>query len=225
MNNLAGRTVLGFTQLLIALGILLFGPVRTFDFPQAWVYLCVFTVSAALVTAYLWKYDPKLLERRVRAGPRNEGEKTQKLIQLFASFAFIGTLVLPSFDHRFAWSNVPLSVIVAGDALLVLGFAIVFVVFRENTFSAATIEVAPDQRVVSTGPYAIVRHPMYAGALIMLFGTPLALGSWWGLLMFVPMTLTIAWRLIDEEKFLTKNLTGYTEYCRTVRYRLLPPIW
>jgi protein-S-isoprenylcysteine O-methyltransferase Ste14 len=225
VNSLAGKTILGFAQLIVALVLLLFGPARTFDFPQAWVYLSIFTASAAVVTAYLWKYDPKLLERRVRAGPGAEGEKTQKLIQLFASVAFIGTLVLPSLDRRFAWSHVPLPATVLSNALVVIGFAIVLAVFRENTFSAATIEVAADHRVISTGPYAIVRHPMYAGALLMLFATPLALGSWWGLLMFVPMTLTIAWRLLAEEKFLAKNLTGYAAYCQSVHYRLLPLIW
>ena len=106
-----------------------------------------------------------------------------------------------------------------------LGFFIVFRVFRENSFTAATIEVAPDQRVISTGPYAIVRHPMYSGALVMLVGTPLALGSWWGLLMSVLTIFAIAWRAIDEERFLRKNLPGYAEYCQIVRYRLLPFVW
>jgi protein-S-isoprenylcysteine O-methyltransferase Ste14 len=114
---------------------------------------------------------------------------------------------------------------VAGDVLTALGFLIVFLVFKENTFTAATIAVTVDQKVVSTGPYAIVRHPMYSGALIMLFGTSLALGSWWGLLMFIPMIFTIAWRARDEERFLMKNLSGYEEYCQIVRYRLVPFAW
>jgi protein-S-isoprenylcysteine O-methyltransferase Ste14 len=222
VNSLARKTLVGFVWLVLTLGLLLFVPARTFDFPAAWIYLSVFTVSAALVTAYLWKYDPKLLERRVRAGPRAEGERMQKRIQIFASFAFVGILVLPSLDHRFGWSHAALRVMVAGDLLVVIGFAIVFAVFRANTLSAATIEVASDQHVVSTGPYATVRHPTYAGALLMLLGTPLALGSWWGLLMFVPMALTIAWRLAEEEAFLTKQLPGYAEYRNTVRHRLIP---
>ena len=146
----------------------------------------------------------------------------QKYIQLLASFVFLAAMILPSLDHRFLWSAVPPPVGIAGDILTALGFLIVFLVFKENTFTAATIVVVPDQKVVSTGPYAIVRHPMYSGALVMLFGTPLALGSWWGLLMFVPMTFTIAWRARDEEGFLAKNLSGYKEYCRIVRYRLVP---
>jgi protein-S-isoprenylcysteine O-methyltransferase Ste14 len=225
MNNLARKTILGFAQLITGLGILLLASAWTLDFWQAWVYLFVFAASAALITAYLWKKDQKLLERRVNAGPGAEKEKNQKRIQLFASLVFIGIIILPSLDHRFSWSEVPLSVVIVGDVLVALGFLIIFIVFKENTFSAATIEVAPDQKVISSGPYAIVRHPMYSGALVMLLGTPLALGSWWGLLMFIPMTFIIAWRLLDEEKFLSKSLSGYKEYCQKVQYHLVPFIW
>jgi protein-S-isoprenylcysteine O-methyltransferase Ste14 len=225
MNKLARKTVLGFVQLIVGMGILLFGPAWTLDFWQGWVYLFVFTASSTMITAYLWKKDPKLLERRVNAGPAAEKETSQKLIQLFASLTFIGTMILPSLDHRISWSDVPLPVVILGDVFVALGFFVIFLVFKENSFAAATIEVAPDQRVISTGPYALVRHPMYSGALVMLFGTPLALGSWWGLLMFIPMTFIIVWRLLDEEKFLSKNLSGYTEYCQRVRYRLVPFIW
>jgi protein-S-isoprenylcysteine O-methyltransferase Ste14 len=225
MDKLARKTVLGFMQLIAALGVLLFFPAWTLDYWQAWLYLFVFVSSSALITAYLWKKDPKLLERRIEAGPGAETEKSQKLIQLLASFVFLGAMILPSLDHRFSWSAVPLPVVIAGDVLAALGFLIVFLVFRENTFTAATIVVALDQKVVSTGPYAIVRHPMYSGALVMLFGTPLALGSWWGVLMFVPMIFTIAWRACDEERFLFKNLSGYKDYCQIVRYRLVPFAW
>jgi protein-S-isoprenylcysteine O-methyltransferase Ste14 len=167
------------------MGILLFVPAGTLDFSQAWVYLFVFAASSALITAYLWRKDPKLLERRVKAGPEAEKEKSQKRIQLLASAVFIGTLVLPSFDHRFAWSDGPISLVIAREILVALGFLIIFVVFKENTFTSAIIEFVVGQKVISIGPYAIVRNPVYSGALVMLFGTPLALGSWWGLLMFL----------------------------------------
>jgi protein-S-isoprenylcysteine O-methyltransferase Ste14 len=225
MSNLAKKTVLGFTQLIAVLGILLFAPAWPLDYWQAWVYLLVFAASSALITIYLWKNDPKLLERRTNAGPRAENEKSQKLIQLLASFVFVGAIVLPSLDHRFSWSVVPVSVVAAGDVLAALGFLTIFFVFRENTFAAAAIAVTPDQRVVATGPYAVVRHPMYSGALVMLFGTPLALGSWWGLVMFIPMIFIIAWRAYAEEQFLFKSLFGYKEYCQVVRYRLVPSVW
>jgi protein-S-isoprenylcysteine O-methyltransferase Ste14 len=225
VDNLTRKAVLGFTQLIAALAVLLFVPAWTLDYWQAWVYLCVFALCCALISAYLWSKDPKLLERRIAAGPGAETERSQKLIQLVASAVFMGAMILPSLDHRFSWSAVALPVVVAGDVLTGLGFLIVFLVFRENTFTGATIAVTLGQEVVSTGPYAIVRHPMYSGALLMLLGTPLALGSWWGLMMFIPMLFTIAWRARDEERFLSRNLVGYGEYCQTVRYRLLPFAW
>jgi protein-S-isoprenylcysteine O-methyltransferase Ste14 len=225
VKNLASKTALGYTQLIAVLAVLLLAPAWTLDYWQAWVYLFVFAASSALITTYLWKRDPNLLERRINAGPRAENEKIQKLIQLLASCVFIGVMILPSLDHRFSWSAVPLPVVVGGDILVALGFFIVFLVFKENTFTAATISVTPGQKVVSTGPYAVVRHPMYSGALVMLIGTPLALGSWWGFLMFIQMAFIIAWRARDEERFLFKNLSGYKEYCHVVKYRLVPFVW
>jgi protein-S-isoprenylcysteine O-methyltransferase Ste14 len=222
---LARKTLIGFAQLMVMLGIALFVPAWTLDFWQAWLYLFVFGGSAVLITAYLWKTDPKLLERRVNAGPAAEKESSQKVIQVCASILFISILVLPSLDHRFSWSTVASSIVIAGDALVVVGFLSVFFVFKENTFTAATIEVAADQKVISTGPYAIVRHPMYSGALMLLFGTPPALGSWSGLLLLIPFTGVIVWRLLDEEEFLSKSLPGYSAYCQTVRYRLIPFVW
>jgi len=207
------------------MAIALFGAAGTLNYLQGWVYLLVFVGSAAMITVYLWRNDPGLLERRVDAGPTAEKQPLQQLIQAVAALTFIGFLVVPPLDHRFAWSPVPLAVEIAGDVLVALGFFAVYLVFKENSFTAATIEVATGQQVIATGPYAIVRHPMYAGALVMLCGTPLALGSGWGLLLMVPMTLVIILRLLDEERFLAKHLTGYMEYCQRVRYRLVPYIW
>jgi len=109
--------------------------------------------------------------------------------------------------------------------LIAIGWLAIFIVFKENTFTSATIELAPDQKVISTGPYALVRHPMYAGALVMLVGIPIALGSWWGVLVIVAMIPVLIWRLFDEEKFLARNLPGYLEYQDRVRYRLIPLVW
>ena len=144
---------------------------------------------------------------------------------LFASLGFIGLIVFPALDHRFAWSHVPPYAALAGDVLVMLGWLAIFFVFKENTFTSATIELAPDQKVISTGPYALVRHPMYAGAFVMLLGIPIALGSWWGLLVIAAMMPALIWRLIDEEKFLARNLPGYVEYQKKVQYRLIPLIW
>jgi protein-S-isoprenylcysteine O-methyltransferase Ste14 len=171
------------------------------------------------------KKDPKLLQRRMRGGPTAEKETSQKIIMLFTSAGFIGLLIVPALDHRFGWSHMPPLVALAGDAMVALGWLAIFFVFKENTFTSATIELAPDQRVISTGPYALVRHPMYAGALVMLAGIPIALGSWWGLLVIIATTPALIWRLLDEEKFLAKNLPGYVAYQQRVRYRLIPFVW
>ena len=207
------------------MGLLLFLPAGTLQYWQAWLYLCVFFGVSVLITLYLMKNDPALLKRRLSAGPTAEKEKAQKIIMLFASIGFIGLLVVPALDYRFRWSSVPAYMVIAGNILTVVGFYITFLVYRENTFTSATIEVASDQRVVSTGPYAVVRHPMYAGGLLYLFGMPLALGSYWGLLVFVAVLPALIWRLLEEEKFLAKNLPGYVEYCAKVRWRLIPKVF
>jgi protein-S-isoprenylcysteine O-methyltransferase Ste14 len=171
------------------------------------------------------KNDPKLLERRVSAGVVAEKEKSQKIIQAFAAVAFIALFVVSSLDHRFGWSTVPPYLVALGDILIVVGFYLVFLVFKENSFASGTIEVGSGQCVIATGPYALVRHPMYVGALVMLVGVPLALGSLWGLVALIPMTVVLVARLLDEEKFLARNLAGYCEYQSKVRYHLLPLIW
>ncbi|MGI9146073.1 MAG: methyltransferase family protein [Chloroflexota bacterium] len=225
MRAVAARAIIGLTQLVLVLGAALFAPAWTFDFWQAWVYLLVFAASTILITLYLWNKDPQLLQRRLKAGPRAEHEHSQQVIQLLASAAFVGLFVVSSLDRRFSWSHVASFVSIGADIVVVLGFFIVLLVFRENTFTAATIEVAQDQAVISSGPYAFVRHPMYAGALLMLLGTPVALGSWWALVMFSVLFVAIVWRLREEERFLSGNLDGYAEYRARVHHRLVPLIW
>jgi protein-S-isoprenylcysteine O-methyltransferase Ste14 len=201
---------------------LLFLPAWTLNYWQAWVYLAVFIVSVAAIVMYLVNNDPALLARRMSNA---EKEQTQKVIHFLVNLAFVAAMVIPALDHRFGWSAVPTYLVIAGDGLVALGMLLIFFVFRENTFTASTIQVAADQRVVSTGLYALVRHPMYVGGLVFIFGIPLALGSWWGLLTFIPLTLFIVWRILDEERFLFKNLSGYGEYRSKVKYRLIPFVW
>ena len=221
-----GRKALGaLLVLMLVMAALTFGPAGTVDYWQGWMFLAVYFAASLGVTLYLIKRDPKLLERRMRGGPSAEKEPAQRIIMLLASLGFIGLIVVSAFDHRFAWSRVPPAVALAGDALVILGWAAIIVVFRENSYTSATIEVAPGQQVISTGPYALVRHPMYAGALVMLLGIPIALGSWWGLLALAAMMPALIWRLLDEEKFLARNLPGYAEYQEKVRYRLIPLVW
>jgi protein-S-isoprenylcysteine O-methyltransferase Ste14 len=225
MNQLVIRAFAGLLFLLIVMAIIIFVPAWTLDYRQAWIFLVVFFVPPLLITIYLMKHDPKLLERRTTAGPGAEQERIQNIIQALAGLAFIAIFIVSALDHRFGWSTVPAYVTALGDVLVIFGFYLVFLVFKENTFASGTIEVVAEQRVISTGPYALVRHPMYIGALVMLVGVPLALGSWWGLLAIIPMIIVLILRLLDEEKFLAKNLAGYSDYQSKVRYHLFPLIW
>jgi protein-S-isoprenylcysteine O-methyltransferase Ste14 len=225
MTNLNTRAWLALVILAAALGLLLFGAAGTMRYWQAWVYLSIFLGASLLTTLSLMRNDPALLARRMRGGPFAEKERPQRLIMTFASLGFIALLVVPALDHRFAWSSVPLPVVLMGNVLVAVGLYLVFLVYRENTFTAATIEVTAGQKVVTTGPYAMVRHPMYASAILYIVGTPLALGSYWGLLAVAAMMPFLIWRLLDEERVLTRDLPGYRDYQQGVRYRLVPRIW
>jgi len=165
MTDLNKKAFGGLIRLIATLAILLFLPAWTLDYWQAWIFLAVFGTSVLLITMYLMKKDTKLLERRVNAGPRAEKEKSQKTIQIFASITFSILIIFPALDHRFGWSAMQAYVSVAGDAIVLLGLLFILFVFRENTFTSGTIEVFDEQKVISTGPYSFVRHPMYLGAL------------------------------------------------------------
>ena len=225
MKSLSGRAWFALAVLAAVMGLLLFVPAGTVHYWQAWVYLSIFLGASALTTLYLLRRDPALLERRMSGGPAAEKRPAQRLIMLATSLGFIALLAVPALDRRFGWSAVPLGVVVAGNVLVAVGFGLIVRVYRENTFSSATVEVAENQTVISTGPYAIVRHPMYASGSLYLFGTPLALGSYWGLVPIAVMMPFLIWRLLDEERLLAKDLDGYAEYQKRVRHRLVPYVW
>ncbi|HTB96275.1 MAG TPA: isoprenylcysteine carboxylmethyltransferase family protein [Terracidiphilus sp.] len=225
MQELHRKTLLGLLRTLAMMLAAVFGPVWTFRYWQGWISLAAFFGPALLITIWVARHDPALLERRLKAGAKAEQRTGQKIVQGIAAVVFLADYVIPAFDHRFGWSRMPWFVVLAGDAMMVIGFTVVFAVFKENSYTSGIIEVARDQRVISTGPYAVVRHPMYTGALIMLFGIPVSLGSWWGLLVNLPMTAGIVWRLLDEEQFLGKNLPGYAGYTGKVKSRLVPGVW
>jgi protein-S-isoprenylcysteine O-methyltransferase Ste14 len=208
--------------ILIALAIFL--SAGTMNYWQAWLYLGVGAISCVPLTLYIAK-DPILLENRTKAGPAAEQRPIQKMIVLLTGLTAIATFIVPGLDRRFGWSSVSAWLSIAGDALILVSMWMVYRVFKENSFGSATVEIAKDQKVISTGPYAIVRNPMYASAAVYFVAITLALGSFWGL---VPATLTIlglVWRLFDEEKFLGQNLPGYMEYCAKVRWHLIPGIF
>ena len=222
MNNLFLKALGGLLYIFIAISALIFLSAWTFNYWQAWTFLAVFMISISAIFIYLAKYDPSLLARRIKT---SEQEHSQKIIRFLVNIAFAAAIIVSALDHRFVWSAVPLGIIFIGDSVVLLGLLIIFVVFKENTFTAQTVEVEAGQKVVSTGPYALVRHPMYVGGLVFMLGIPPALGSWWGLLMILLFTPAIAWRILDEEKLLAKDLPGYLEYCRKVKYRLVPLVW
>jgi protein-S-isoprenylcysteine O-methyltransferase Ste14 len=225
MNNLHNKAWIALLLLFLAMAALLFIPPWTLDYWQAWAFLAVYFAASTAITLYLMKKDPQLLARRMSGGPAAEKLPAQKIIMSLTSLGFIGLLVVPALDRRFGWSHMPPWVALAGDVLVGFGFLGVFFVIRENSFTSATIELAPDQKVISTGPYTLVRHPMYAAALVMLLGIPIGLGSWWGVPVIVAILPALIWRLLDEEKFLAENLPGYPEYQARVRYRLIPRVW
>lgn len=225
MRDLYIRAAGKLLQLPVVLGALIFLPAWTLDYWEGWLFSAVFVACSLAITLYLAARDPALLERRMNVGPGAENEPTQKTLMIGALLAFAAIPVLSATDHRLGWSSVPILVVILGDMLIVLAYIGFYLVFRENTYSAATIQVVEGQKVISTGPYAVVRHPMYSWALLMILGMPLALGSWWGLLVVVPGVAGIVARLLDEEQFLTRNLDGYSDYMRKVRYRLVPFVW
>jgi len=225
--------VLNMTSYLIrssVLGIaaffaLIFIPAGTFQYWQGWAYVATWIMVGTAYTVYVAKYDPALLKRRTEAGISHEKEPAQKIIISFLFAAFPALLVLPALDHRFGWSSVPWFASAFGDALLAFSFYIFYLVSKVNTYAAANVRVEEGQKVISTGMYGFVRHPMYFGALFLLVGTPIALGSWWSLLVvpvFIPILVV---RTLNEEKVLARDLPGYVEYMQKVRYRLVPHIW
>ena len=203
----------------------LFLPYGSFSYNLAWVYLCVFAVSVIAITVYLFLFDKHLLERRLAAGPVAETRTVQKIIQSVASVAFLGIFVLSAFDYKNEWSDVPLLFSYLADLFCAFAFVFLFYVFKQNRFLSATIEVQEKQQVISTGLYGIIRHPMYTGAFILLFFTPIALGSYYGLLPVLVLIAVIVYRAFDEEQELKQNLVGYKEYCEKVKYRLIPFIF
>jgi protein-S-isoprenylcysteine O-methyltransferase Ste14 len=204
---------------------LVFWTAGTWDYWRGWVFLAVFVASTTGFTLYLAIFDRPLLERRLKAGPWHEQERSQQVIVSLVFIAFFAFLILPILDYRHHLSRVPAWVSVVGDAIIVLSFLAIFRVVRVNSWAASNVRVEAGQQVIDTGPYAYVRHPMYASAIWLFVGMPLALGSWWTLALIVPFVPVLVWRLLDEERLLARELPGYAEYMRRVRYRLVPHLW
>lgn len=214
-----------FLRLIMApifIGLMLFLPAGSLDYWQAWVYCSVLFIPMIYLVFYLFKHDPELLERRMRMREKKEKQKT---IQIFGGIIFFIGFIMTGFDHRYHWSNVPVFLVILSNAIVFIGYIFTFLVFRENSYASRIIEVEKGQKVITTGPYAIVRHPMYLGVLVMYLFTPLALGSYWAIIFFLPLLPLLVSRLLNEEQLLLKELPGYKEYCLKTRYHLIPFIW
>ena len=214
-----------FVRLLIMIPLMLamfFLPAGTFAYWEAWLYLAVLIIPMVLALIYLLRNDPELLERRMRM---REKEASQKLIVKLGFLYCIIVFLIPGFDKRYEWSNVSVAIVIVADVFVLLGFGLFFLVLRQNRYASRIIEVEPGQEVVSSGPYAMVRHPMYLGVVMMYIFSPLALGSYWAIipsLLIIPLLVV---RIRNEENVLGRELKGYKEYMLRTKYRLMPGIW
>lgn len=209
----------------VALGGLLFLVAGTFNYWQAWVFLAVAALSTSIPTGYLLRTNPDTLERRRRAGPTAETRTMQQVLIVGWYSSLAATFLVSALDRRFAWSQVPTAICLVGDVLVAVGLSLGMLVLIQNSHAAATVRVETDQKVIATGLYGLVRHPMYTGNVILMVGIPLALGSYWGLIFVIPGVIVLAVRIRDEEKMLQDELDGYREYTQKVRYRLVPCMW
>lgn len=214
-----------FSRLIVAFPVLiamLFLSAGTFAYWEAWVYLAVLIIPMSFVLVYLLNRAPELLERRMRL---KEKEPAQKIILIVAFFCFLFAFLLPGLDQRFAWSQVPAFAVIIADVIVLIGYGIVFLVFRENPYASRVIEVERGQKVISSGPYAVVRHPMYLGESLMFVFSPLALGSYWAMIPAVGIVLLLVARIKNEEYVMMRELKGYPEYMQKTEHRLIPGVW
>jgi protein-S-isoprenylcysteine O-methyltransferase Ste14 len=221
-SALVRKLIVRFSFIPLFIGLCTLLPAGTFNYWQVYVYFSILVVPMIFVLIYFLKRDPKFLERRTKG---TEKVKEQKLIQIINLPVFIAAFIIPGLDRRFGWSDVSPGLIIATDAVILGGYLLIFMVFRQNSYASRIVEIDQKQKVITTGLYSIVRHPMYFGVIIMYLPTPLALGSWWGLIPMAVLPVSLVLRIINEEKVLKENLEGYKEYCLKTRYRLIPYIW
>ena len=214
-----------FTKYLIGLllvGALLFLPAGSLGYLNGWLFICLLFLPMLVLGVILFIKSPKLLEKRIDA---KEKEGTQKGVVAVSGLLFVAGFVVAGLDFRFGWSYVPVWVVVIASVVLLIAYALYAEVMRENAYLSRTVEIQEDQRVVDTGLYGIVRHPMYAVTLWLFLAIPIVLGSWWSLVCFAPYVVVIIVRIKSEEKMLEAGLEGYSEYKKRVKYRIIPFVW
>lgn len=225
MDELKIKAVSGVMVFNLVLGLLIFLPAWTILYWPGWMYLSLISISLLVMTCYFSKHDRALMERRINIGPTAEKKTSQQICLSVFSLLLILEIVVSVLDHRHKLSHVPMLFMIVAYVMIVLGMYILYRVFRENSFASATIEVDKEQTVISAGPYAIVRHPMYSGVLLVFLFTPIALDSFYGMIPAVFIMIILIVRTLDEEEFLHTDLSGYPDYCKAVKFRLIPYIW
>ena len=221
-RSLTTRLILRSLLSVIFVAAFLFVPAGSLRYWQGWVFMAMLFLPMPFTSAYFLKRDPQLVERRLRTKEKTSEQQT--IIRGAQWIAFV-SLVIPGFDYRFGWSRVPLWLTILSQLFVFTGYLITLWVMKENSFASRTVQIEEGQRVISTGPYRLVRHPMYFGAVLMLLFMSPALGSWWALPGFLLVIPLIVLRLLNEEKMLCRDLPGYSDYCLRTRYRLLPLLW
>lgn len=222
MLKLAVRALIKYIIGIVAVGLLLFLPAGGLGYVNGWIFMGLLFVPMLVLGIVLLFKSPDLLEKRLSA---KEGEATQKIVVALAGLLFVGGFVVAGLDHRFGWTDVPMWAVIVASVILLVSYALYAEVMRENAYLSRTIEVQDNQKVVDTGLYGIVRHPMYAVTVWLFLAIPVVLGSWWALLCFVPYVPVIIVRILNEEKVLEASLEGYSAYKKKVKYRILPFVW
>lgn len=221
-SKLAGQALIRLLAGVVILGGLFFLTAGTFAYWEAWLYLAALFIPILALFIYLLNNAPDALERRLRM---KETQREQNVVLVLAWIVLFLAVVLPGLDKRFGWSHVPVWVVLVADAVIVLGYGLFALVMRENRYASRVIEVEEGQRVIASGPYAVVRHPMYVAILLIYMATPVALGSWVALAPALLLPFVLAFRIRTEEASLVRDLPGYDAYRQKVRYRLIPHLW
>ena len=207
---------------LALVGVLVFLPAGSFGYINGWLFIALLFIPMLILGVVLFIKAPDLLKKRLGA---KEKENTQRGVVALSGLLFIGGFVVAGLDYRFDWSHVPTWVVIVASVVLLAAYALYAEVMRENAYLSRTIEVQENQKVIDTGLYGIVRHPMYAVTVWLFLAIPVLLGSWWSLLCFAPYVAVMVVRILNEEKVLEQGLEGYTEYKKRVKYRILPFVW
>ena len=216
------KTLLAFLLGIFITGAMLFLPAGTLDYPGAWLFMALLFIPVLIMGVVLMAKNPELLRKRLAM---KEREKTQQGVVALSGLLLVAAFIVAGLDFRFGWSHVSNAIVIIASVVLLIGYALYAEVLRENVYLSRVVEVQEGQRVIDTGLYAIVRHPMYSAVTLLYLSIPLVLGSWWALLTMSPCLLLLVARIRNEEQVLCQGLAGYADYIHRVRYRMIPFVW